>query len=178
MNLKQAKYNYLLQQHKNNIYGYALYMMKDQMDADDVTQEVMIRTWYNMGKFNMMAAKTWMMRTTHNLCIDYLRKRQSVAHKEVVIDEMFADSYSDEDETNDPLLKVHWKMMTNKLKSIIQTLPENLRSVFVLYEIQGLKYKEISKTLDVPLNTVKVQLLRARKKIQEELKNYEAQEVI
>ncbi|MBI9071209.1 MAG: RNA polymerase sigma factor [Melioribacteraceae bacterium] len=178
MNLKEAKYNYLLQQHKNNIYGYALYMMKNQMDADDVTQEVMIKTWYNMGKFNMMAAKTWMMRTTHNLCIDYLRRRKAVLQKEVVIDEGFTENYLDEDESNNPLLKVHWKMMSAKLKQVIHDLPENLKSVFVLYEIQGLKYKEISKTLDVPINTVKVQLLRARKKIQKELKSYEPQEVL
>ena len=69
-------------------------------------------------------------------------------------------------------------MITSKVKEIIQLLPENLKSVFVLYEIEGLKYKEISKTLDMPINTVKVYLLRARKKLQEELRNYETHEVL
>jgi len=53
-----------------------------------------------------------------------------------------------------------------------------LRSVFVLYEIQGFRYQEISRMLDMPLNTVKVYMMRARKKLQEELKNYESQEVL
>jgi DNA-directed RNA polymerase specialized sigma24 family protein len=60
----------------------------------------------------------------------------------------------------------------------VKSLPHYLRSVFVLYEIQGFKYKEISKSLDIPINSVKVYLLRARKKLQEELKSYELQEAI
>jgi len=60
----------------------------------------------------------------------------------------------------------------------IKKLPDNLKSVFVLYEIQGFKYREISKTLDIPINSVKVYLMRARKKLQEEFKSYELHEVI
>ena len=44
-------------------------------------------------------------------------------------------------------------------------MPENLRSVFVLYEVNGLRYREIAEVLDMPINTVKVYLLRAREKI-------------
>jgi RNA polymerase sigma-70 factor (ECF subfamily) len=68
-------------------------------------------------------------------------------------------------------------MMASKVKEAVQRLPDNLRSVFVLYEIEELKYKEISMALDIPINTVKVYLLRARKKLQEELKEYEPQEI-
>ena len=144
-------------------------MLKDKMDADDAAQEVLIKLWQNMGKFNMSAAKPWVYRTTHNLCIDYIRKRKPLYQ----IDEEFSELYKTEDVKADPFLTTHLKMMTSKIKEAIKTLPENLRSVFVLYEIEGLKYKEISETLEVPLNTVKVQLLRARKKLQEELRNYE-----
>jgi RNA polymerase sigma-70 factor (ECF subfamily) len=44
-------------------------------------------------------------------------------------------------------------------------LPETLRSVFVLYEVNGLRYREIAATLGMPVNTVKVNLLRARQKL-------------
>ena len=73
-------------------------------------------------------------------------------------------------------LITHFKMIALKVKEAIQRLPENLRSVFVLYEIEEMKYKEISKALDLPVNSVKVYLLRARKKLQEELKDYARQE--
>ena len=153
-------------------------MLRNKMDADDVTQEVMIRIWKNMDKFNMLAAKTWIMKTTNNLCIDYLRKRAAALGRELEIDEIFEDTYSENKNSDNPYLTTHFKMIGSKIKEAIQRLPENMRSVFVLYEIQGFKYNEIAKTLGIPLNSVKVYLLRARKKLQEELKNYETQEVL
>ncbi len=151
------------------IYGYALYMLKDPMDADDAAQEVLIKIWQKIDTFNFLAAKAWIMRTTHNLCIDYIRKRKPMYE----IDEEFNETFSATDTKSDPHLLTQIKMTANKIKEAIKELPEHLRSVFVLYEIEGLKYKEISKTLDLPINTVKVQLLRARKQLQESLKNYE-----
>lgn len=153
-------------------------MLKNRMDADDVTQEVMIRIWQNIDKFNILAAKTWIIRTTNNLCIDYLRRRTVAVNREFEIDEFFEDTYSKNHDSENPYLITHFKMIASKVKEAIQRLPENLRSVFVLYEIEEMKYREISKALDLPINSVKVYLLRARKKLQEELKEYEQQEII
>lgn len=153
-------------------------MLKNRMDADDVTQEVMIRIWQNIDKFNILASKTWIIKTTNNLCIDFLRRRSVAVKREFEIDEFFEDTYSKNHDSENPYLITHFKMMASKVKEAIQRLPENLRSVFVLYEIEEMKYKEISKALDLPINSVKVYLLRARKKLQEELKGYGRQEII
>ncbi|MBI1939698.1 MAG: sigma-70 family RNA polymerase sigma factor [Ignavibacteriales bacterium] len=176
--LEQQKYRILIQQYKNKIYTYSLYMLKNKMDAEDVTQEVMIKIWQNVDKFNILAAKTWIMKTTNNLCIDYLRRRAISVSREFEIDEIFEDTYSNNLTSDNPYLVTHLNMMTSRIKEAIKRLPENLRSVFVLYEIEGFKYREISKSLEMPVNSVKVYLMRARKKLQEELKHYEAQEVI
>lgn len=143
------------------------------MDADDATQEVLIKIWENIDKFNILAAKTWIIKTTHNLCVDYLRKRKRHSYKEISISEEFAEIYSDNESSNNPMIEAHNIIMVEKIKIIIKKLPENLRSVFILYEMQGMKYKEISASLDMPINSVKVYLMRARKKLQEELKEYE-----
>lgn len=174
----EQRYRFLIQQYKNKIYTYSLYMLKNRMDADDVTQEVMIRIWQNIDKFNILAAKTWIIKTTNNLCIDYLRRRTVAVNREFEIDEFFEDTYSKNHNSENPYLITHFKMIASKVKEAIQRLPENLRSVFILYEIEEMKYKEISKALDMPINSVKVYLLRARKKLQEELKEYEPQEII
>ncbi len=176
--LEQPKYRFLIQQYKNKIYTYSLYMLKNRMDADDVTQEVMIKIWKNIDKFNVLAAKTWIMKTTNNLCIDYLRKRAAAIKREEQIDEYFEETYSTNLAEHNPYLIAHMKIISSKVKEAIELLPENLRSVFVLYEIQDMKYREIGQALDMPINTVKVYLLRARKKLQAELKNYERHEVI
>ncbi|MCF8413222.1 MAG: RNA polymerase sigma factor [Melioribacteraceae bacterium] len=175
---KEIKYKFLIKQYSNIVYTYALYMMKDKMDADDVTQEVLIKIWDKENSFNILKAKSWIMRTTHNLCIDYLRRRSISYSREISIGEEFDDMYNLSDEQNEPESQTHVKFMSEKIKREIQKLPENLKSVFVLYEINGFKYREISKTLGIPVNSVKVYLMRARKKLQEQLKNYEAQEVL
>jgi RNA polymerase sigma-70 factor (ECF subfamily) len=178
MKIKEKTYGALVRQYKNNIYSYSLFMLKDEMDADDVTQEVMIKIWNNLGKFRLTAAKTWIMKTTHNQCIDFLRKRQVNNNREYSIDEVLSESYRDDNHENDPFISVHTKMINERLENAIQQLPQNLRSIFVLYEIHGLKYKEISKALGLPLNTVKVYLMRSRKELQKSLKKFELQEVV
>lgn len=148
------------------------------MDADDVTQEVMIRIWKNIDKFNIFAAKTWIMKTTNNLCLDYLRKRKIERNRMQNINGEFEETFFTNETKHNPYLAAHENIMASKVKEAIQLLPNNLKSVFVLYEIQGLKYREISKTLNMPVNSVKVYLLRARKKLQEEFKKYDLEEVI
>ena len=170
--LESSKFNFLVDQHKNRIFNYALYMLRNRMDAEDITQEVMIRTWQNINKFNFNAARAWVMRTTHNLCIDYLRKNQLSFQREMPIDNENENYLEDKSIEGNPAIVSNKKMIETKIKSAIENLPEKFKSPFVLYELQGFKYKEISKILDVPLNTVKVNLLRARKHLQKELKDY------
>ena len=168
--LDSLKFEILVKQHKNNIFNYALYMMKNRLDADDITQEVFIKIWNNINSFNIKAAKSWIMKTTHNLCIDYLRKRQTAIKREVDIDGKI--NISGVGTLTDTEVRVRKSLLKNRIREGIETLPDNLKSVFVLYELQGFKYHEISETLSMPLNSVKVYLMRARKKLQEELKDY------
>lgn len=170
--LNTAKFDYLIKQHKKKIFNYAIYMMKNQMDAEDIIQEVLIRTWQNINKFNFYAAKGWMMRTTHNLCIDYLRRNKKINYNEVQIVEDYHEELADPDINVNPEKFVDKIIKEAEIRAAIEKLPERIRSPFVLYELQEFKYKEISKILDIPLNTVKVNILRARKQLQKELKNY------
>lgn len=176
--LKEQRYRYLVQLYKNKIYSYSRYMLKNKMDADDVTQEVLIRIWNNIDSFNLFAAKSWIMKTTNNLCIDYLRRRTIQLKRETEIDDFFEETIASKKSKDNPFDIAHSSMMYEKVKCAIEKLPEDLRRIFVLYEINGLKYKEISKALDLPLNTVKVYLLRARKHLQTKLKNYKTDEVL
>jgi RNA polymerase sigma-70 factor (ECF subfamily) len=147
------------------------------MDADDVTQEVFIRTWKNMGQFNIASAKSWIMKTTHNLCLDYLRKRQIAAARFDFVDEENEDQLVNYF-VPEPDVTAHLNLMDEVIKEALLRIPENLRSIFVMYEIQGFKYEDIAKILSIPLNTVKVYLMRARKKLQYELRIYKPAEVI
>jgi len=170
--LQSSKFDYLIKQHKDKIFNYALYMLRNRMDAEDVTQEVMIRIWRNINKFNFYAARAWIMRTTHNLCIDNLRQKGKQYQREISIDENLSERIEDHNYNVSPETVLNESMIDEKIKLAIERLPEMHKSPFVLYEIQGFKYKEISKILDIPLNSVKVNILRARKQLQKELKLY------
>lgn len=168
--LKQIKYNSLISQLKNKIFNYASYMVNNRMDAEDITQDVFIRLWNNFDKINLTKAKSWLLKTTHNLCIDYLRKRKNLMNKSERINENTISN--GKDILSDPEISYRRNMLKERINNSIKELPDNLKSVFVLYEIEGFKYREISKVLNVPLNSVKVYLLRARKKLQEDLREF------
>lgn len=168
--LKQIKYNSLISQLKDKIFNYALYMVNNRMDAEDITQDVFIKLWNNFDKINLLKVKPWVLSTTHNLCIDYLRKRKNQMNRSEEIQE---HTNSDErDILSDPEISYKRNMLKERINNSIKKLPDNMKSVFVLYEIEGFKYREISQALDVPLNSVKVYLLRARKKLQEDLREF------
>ena len=168
--LSSIKFDYLIKQYKNRIFNYAVFMMKNRMDAEDIAQEVFLRTWQNINNFNFNAAKSWMMRTTHNLCIDHLRKNKSLNYREIQIEEDYHEDIADLEMESNPEQLADKIISELEIKEAIEKLPERLKSVFVLYELQEFKYKEISQILDIPLNTVKVNILRARKQLQKDLK--------
>jgi RNA polymerase sigma-70 factor (ECF subfamily) len=147
------------------------------MDADDVTQEVLIRTWKNIDKFEFDSAKSWMMKTTHNLCLDYLRKRKIFSQKEYSADEDMEETIPAPANLSDPEIYTRREILKARIHEAINNLPETLKTVFVMYELQGLRYKDISRTTNIPINSVKVYLLRARKKLQLDLRVFMHEEI-
>lgn len=175
--LQSSKFDYLIEQHKNKVFNYSLYMVQNKMDAEDITQEVMIRIWQNINKFNFLAARAWIMRTTHNLCVDYLRKNKKQYQKEISIDDNLSGRIEDKRNAVMPDEVLEQSLLDKNIKRAIENLQERLKSPFLLYELQGFKYREISNILDIPLSSVKVNILRARKQLQNELKLYAREEL-
>lgn len=172
MELVDLKYKILIQRYKNKMFGYALFMLKNRMDAEDVTQEAMIRLWKNINSFKVRAASAYIMRMTHNLCIDQIRKN-SVSKKQLIsLDESFLE-LPDQDESNSPEKATHQKFVGKEIEFCIRQLPENHRAPFLLYQLQGFKYKEISTILGMSLSAVKINIMRARKKLQDDMRQYE-----
>ena len=168
--LKQIKYNSLISQLKNKMFNYALFMVNNRMDAEDITQEVFIKLWNNFEKINLSKSKSWLLSTTHNLCIDYLRKRKKQMNDSTEINENTISKK--ENFLSDPEINYRRNILKDRINKSIKKLPNNLKCVFVLYEIEGFKYREISQALNFPINSVKVYLLRARKKLQEDLREF------
>ena len=105
------------------------------------------------------------MKTTRNYCLDVIRGRA----REVVMAGSEEDYSIHHLESNDasPAQSFALKETREFIDRALNNLPDPLRSSFILYEINGLKYREIADVLGLPINSVKVNISRARIKLRE-----------
>jgi RNA polymerase sigma-70 factor (ECF subfamily) len=152
--------------HKDQVYGFACAMLRDDVVAQDVTQDVFITLWEHRDEVDPDRALPWLMRVTRNACIDQLRRRQT-RQRTMTVD---TDSLSRaECRRPQPDTATEASDFDARLHDALDEIDEPYRSVVLLREVQELKYKEIAETLDMPLNTVKVYIHRGRKKLRRHL---------
>jgi RNA polymerase sigma factor (sigma-70 family) len=137
------------------IYGYAVRMLADRAEAEDVTQDAMMRLWKIAPDWRVGEAKvsTWLYLVTANLCTDRLRRKRGLGLNDV-------------DEPHDPSPSVTAQLQTRErmdaLQTALQTLPDRQRQAVILRHIEGLANPEIAQILEI--STEAVESLTARGK--------------
>lgn len=171
--IRELEFQLLCQRHRDDLYRYARSLLGNPADAEDATQEVLVRLWNHLPTLRIFNLRSWLLRTTRNYCLDQIRRRASTGSA-LAADFGEEDPGDREDElAPDPSAVADASTRLEQAQAVLQRLPESLRSVFVLYEVNGLRYREIAATLDLPLNTVKVRLLRAREHLAKLLRKEE-----
>jgi RNA polymerase sigma-70 factor (ECF subfamily) len=161
--------------HRDRIFTFACYHLGNRDDAEDVTQEVLVRLWKNLDELEDARILPWIIHVTRNACIDALRRRKS--YRAVVTQDpegettRFVASPSP-----GPGAAAESSDLKAQLEKAIQSLAEPYRSIVILREIQDLRYEEIVESMGLPLNTVKVYLHRGRRKLREELRAFASHE--
>ena len=158
------RFRRLCDQHLDRIYTFACYFLGNREDAEDVTQEVLIRLWERGREIEEADLPAWITRVTRNACIDALRRRPRAGSTG---DDAFEHIASP---APGPDAEVEAAEFQQRLERALLRLPESHRAIVVLREIQGLKYEEIGEALRLPLNTVKVYLHRGRRELRELLR--------
>jgi RNA polymerase sigma-70 factor (ECF subfamily) len=127
--------------------------MLSAAEADEVTQDIFVRTWQKMGQFRGESAfGTWLHRLAINVIIE--RRRSHAIQRERLIDDPDAlDAVASEPDRGDFKLD---------FEQAIERLPPGAREIFVLHDVEGFKHREIASTLDIAVGTSKRQLHRAR----------------
>ena len=161
--IRELEFQVLSQRHCDEIYRYALGLLGNQTDAEDATQEALLRLWNHLPRLILFNIRAWLFQTTRNYCLDQIRRRSRDASPNADPDEIL-EEWPD-DLAVDPSFAADSSLQLEQARQALLKLPETLRSVFVLYEVNGLRYREIASTLGMPVNTVKVNLLRARQKL-------------
>ncbi|MEE2830226.1 MAG: RNA polymerase sigma factor [Myxococcota bacterium] len=157
----------LLARHQNSIYGLALRMLRNKEDAEDVTQETMVRALSRIGDYDTSRPLgPWVHRIARNLCIDrFRRKRPSVQINEETTatrpveasGRSFArpaDEVAEQAELN------------RRLHEALERLDGPYRDIIELYHYKHMSYRDIAEHLGLPDGTVMNRLFRARKKLE------------
>ena len=161
----QKAYTALMQRYTDSLYFLALKIVNNKDDAMDLTVETFAKAFENIEKYKPdFAFSTWIFQIATNNCIDFIRKKRL----NVVSLQSLAEEYR-----NDRQLQVISDILnpeetsikkeeSEKLKNILEHLPQRYRTLIILKYYDEKSYEEISQQLDLPLGTVKAQLSRAR----------------
>lgn len=155
----QSSLKFIIDKYTPSIFNFSKRFVGD--NAPDITQEVFIKVWKNLRKFNAEKSqfKTWLFTIARNTIIDYMRKNKAVPISFISEDESFVENIPDEA----PLPPIVMEKLQDKevLLNAIENLPENYKSVLTLYYGEDMTFKEIGEVLGKPLNTVKSYHYRA-----------------
>jgi RNA polymerase sigma factor (sigma-70 family) len=155
--------------YRDRIYTFALYSLRQREEAEDVTQDVLVKLWQLGDRADVDNLGAWVMRVTRNAVIDVIRRRRT--RTAVIADEMdfdLATHYTAAPSGSQG--GVETREFREALEAALSELEEPYRSIVVMREIQDFRYQEICDALDIPLNTVKVYLHRGRRMLREALK--------
>ena len=159
----------LAREYAGVVFTSARYALRHTEDAEDVTQEVLVRLWKHRDSIEPEKTKAWVMHVARNLVIDVSRRQR--ARTEVFAITVpgdvrvasvpaadTADAHTDQRE------------LREVLERAIAELDEPYRSIVIMREIQGLTYEEIAGGLNMPLGTIKVYLHRGRRRLRDAMR--------
>jgi RNA polymerase sigma-70 factor (ECF subfamily) len=177
----RAEFARLVDVYSGSIYRLGLKMLGSPQDAEDVLQNTFMNALTHLSSFEgRSSVATWLYRIAANEALMMIRKRKPEVSLEQETREDGVQSFED----IRPAVFADWSGLPedellssegrNILDTTIQALPETLRIVFILRDIEGLSIKETAETLNLTETNVKTRLLRARMLLRERLSTYYA----
>jgi len=133
-------------------------------DAEDLTQEIFLKVFRSLEKFNRDADfSTWLSSVARNYCIDHYRA--SKREKEVLVEDLVAFDLAPASAGSSPHRALEDRDRRSFLRRGLEALPEKLREAVVLRDLQGLSYQEMADRLGLPEGTVKSRINRGREEL-------------
>ncbi len=152
--MKATEYNQCVQLYADRLYRFAHSQLSDGMEAEDVVQLVFERLWKRHGSVDFKAAKSYLFTSVNRACIDVFRKRKT---QRQAAEEMPAtESMTFRDGLEDRQL----------IEEMLKKLNDRQKTLILLRDYEGYSYKEIAKLTELTESQVKINLFRARKKLQ------------
>ncbi|HUI30981.1 MAG TPA: sigma-70 family RNA polymerase sigma factor [Candidatus Acidoferrales bacterium] len=175
----QTAIKHLMRRYRNPVAQIVYKLVRDRSQLEDLTQEVFIKAFQHLGDFDYQHQfASWLFKITNNHCIDYIRRKKLSVYSidDHVKTEDGEIGYEIPDSTYEPDLNLLREQKSRLIHQAIDSLPRKYREVIVLRHQEELSYEEIAKRTGLPVNTIKVQLFRARemmyKSLRDKIKHY------
>lgn len=156
----------LVQAHQKRVYNIALRMTKDPDDAQELSQDALVRAFVAIKKFRGESSfSTWLYRITMNVCTDFLRKRNKAVVVSLEQGAAGNENYNPvqlPEKSPGPDELTEKKQLKEMVKKAMDLLSVEHRQVLILRDLMDLTYKDIANTLNVNEGTIKSRINRAR----------------
>jgi RNA polymerase sigma factor (sigma-70 family) len=157
--------------HLDAAFNLARWLLRSREDAEDVTQEAVLRAYRFFGTFRAGDARPWLLQIVRNCCYTWLQKNRPMED----ISELSEASMPRERATPESLAIANHDR--ERLARALEELPTSFREVLVLRELEGCSYKEIAAITARPIGTVMSALARARQQLRTALASPSQKEV-
>ena len=153
----------LAAQYQKRVYMLGLSFFDNTDDCEDFVQDVMLKAYSALGTFRAEAPfATWLMRIAYNTALNSVKKRRSYAS--------LADGAEIEYRGDNPEEKHLNECIILSVREAVSNLPDNYRICIDLYFFYDMSYTDIAAVTELPLNTIKSHIFRAKKILREYLK--------
>ena len=159
---KTDNFGILVDRYEKLVFSFLLSRSSVAQEVEDVVQETFIKAYNHLSTFDCERKfSSWLLAIARNVMIDLKRKSgRDLPSDDVVIDVLLSDSAKNmADETAEVLLR---KERFRQIIAMIRSLPEEFKSPFILRVVNEMSYQDIADALELPLQTVKNRIFKAR----------------
>lgn len=164
-----AAFEALVRHYQSGLFRFAVRMMRDRGDAEDVVQESLVMAWRRLPTLtDRDAFQSWLYQIAHRRCLAAIRARGQRATPTADLEPTRQDPQQTRPAHHaGPAEQAETTARQHSLDSLIGNLPVDLRACWILSEVNGMTYPEASRALDIPVSTVRGRIARARYQLAE-----------
>lgn len=163
----EAAFEQLFTTHFKRLYAYALTIVKEDMAAEEMVQNVFFKIWEKKGRIDIQTSvQAYLYRSVYHESLNYLK------HKKVKAAYQSHTVYQSKNQSDNASSKVQLSELQKKLDIALSELPEQCRTIFQMSRFEELKYQEIADRLGLSIKTVENQMGKALKILRVKLADY------
>ena len=158
-----SKYELIINKYQARIISLCFRYTKSYPDAEEVAQEAFLKAYNSLNKFRFESKfYSWLHRIAINCSLNYINSKEKTKEKETISENSGLTEQEKNTNGETPYNAYNMQIMAEKIESVYNGLPEDLKLVIKLRDIDDLSYDEMSKVTKLPTGTIKSKLHRAR----------------